>query len=208
MTEGLSDIQRRILQVIQDYIQRNGRPPTNREIGAAVNVHSTGHIDYHLSKLEEKGYIVREKAKSRAIRLVKRGLPIRGTIAAGKPLNIFDSGEQDLLDIDAALYSRDAYVLRVQGLSMIEDYIFDGDWVIIEPDTYINNGDVIVATHERGDEVESERGAATLKRFYKEGQQVRLQPANSTMAPYYVDADKWDKEWRIQGKVRAVIRRY
>jgi len=206
MAEGLSDIQRRILRFIEEYVRREGRPPTNREIGLAMNIKSTGHVDYHLSRLEEKGYLEREKAKSRGIRLVKRGLPIRGTIAAGQPLNIFqDSSDYELLDLGSALEAADAYILVVKGRSMIEDYIFDGDYVVIEPGTYITDGDIVVATRKQAD---SEQGAATLKRFYKEGQRVRLQPANSEMEPIYIDADEWDTEWEVQGKVKAVLRRY
>lgn len=207
MAESLSDVQKRIYQFIEECIQREQRPPTNREIGLAVSIASTGHVDYHLSMLQRKGYIERDKATSRGIRLLKTktGLPIRGTIAAGQPLNILDTIDYETLDLSSSFSGRDAYVLRVKGDSMIEDCIFDGDYVVIEPGRHINDGDIVVATHR---EAESERGAATLKRFYKQGQRVRLQPANSAMEPIYVDGDRWDKEWEVQGKVKAVIRRF
>jgi repressor LexA len=202
MAEKLSDKQKRILDFINEYIQREGRPPTNREIGSAMKITSTGHVDYHLSRLEEKGYIHREKAKSRAIRLARRGLPIYGSIAAGQPLyNRLQN--PDMLDLSDTLSIKGSYALEVRGDSMIEEHIFDGDFVIIESEPDIHNGDIVVATRKDTDS----EGAATLKRFHREGQRIRLQPANPDVSPIYVDAHEWETEWEVQGKVKAVIRR-
>lgn len=204
MEHELAGLQGQIYTFIQAYMNENGRPPTNREIGSAVGILSTGHVDYHLTVLEKKGYIVRERKKSRGIRLTQgetHGLRIEGTIAAGVPLDIFPNAQQETLDLHA--HKRE-YVLQVRGQSMIEDHITDGDYVLVERDTYINDGDIIVATHTIAN---GDGGAATLKRFYRESGRVRLQPANSQMAPIYISAEEWDSEWEVQGKVTAVYRR-
>lgn len=207
MGEELSEIQERIYVFIKEYIEREGCPPTNREIGSKVGVASTGHIDYHLNALSKKGYIVRTGNKSRGIKLLKtsqKGLPVLGSIAAGQPLAITDEREE-FLELSERNFSKEAYVLVVKGQSMIEDYIFDGDYIVVEPGREIANGDIVVATHRNAD---GERGAATVKRFYKEGGRIRLQPANSEMQPIYVDSKEWDSEWEIQGKVKAVLRQF
>lgn len=204
MEQELAGLQGQIYTFIQQYMGEYGRPPTNREIGSAVGILSTGHVDYHLTVLEKKGYIVRERKKSRGIRLTQdeaRGLRIEGTIAAGAPLDIFPTAQQDMLDLSA--HKRE-YVLQVRGQSMIEDHITDGDYVLVERDVYISDGDIIVATHRNAT---GDGGAATLKRFYQEPGRVRLQPANSQMDPIYVAAEEWDNEWELQGKVTAVYRR-
>jgi repressor LexA len=202
---NLSDNQARIYAFIQDYTRRQGRPPTNREIGEAVGINSTGHVDYHLSVLEKKGWILRERKTSRGIRLVqqdqRRGLPILGTIAAGQPLEIAEQTD-DMPRLDLATHERE-YVLRVRGDSMIGDHINDGDCVLIDREAYIGDGDIIVATRKS----DNQAGAATLKRIYREAKQVRLQPANSAIDPILVDAETWDREWEVQGKVTAVYRR-
>jgi repressor LexA len=186
---------------IQEYTRQNGRPPTNREIGAEVGIESTGHVDYHLSVLEKKGYIIRERRKSRGIRLANAGLRIAGTIAAGVPIDHYPDAQQETLDL--AAHSRE-YVLQVRGQSMIEDHIADGDYVLVDRDAYVNDGDIIVATKKVAN---TDGGAATLKRFYKERDRIRLQPANSQMEPIFVSAEEWDNEWEVQGKVTAVYRR-
>jgi len=199
----LAGLQGEIYKVIVAYAREHGYPPTNREIGKAVGVESTGHIDYHLTVLEKKGYIIRERKKSRGIRPAEEvhGLRIEGTIAAGAPLDIYPESQQETLDL--AAHARE-YVLQVRGQSMIEDHIADGDYVLVEKEASINNGDIIVATHLTAG---VDGGAATLKRFYKEANRVRLQPANSEMDPIYVSLDEWSREWRVQGKVTAVYRR-
>ena len=204
---NISNLQVEIYEFIREYIQREGRPPTNREIGAQVKIESTGHVDYHLSVLEKKGYIARDRKKSRGIRIVgqqPRGLVIAGTIAAGQPLDIATDGVPDTAErLDLGVHTRE-YVLRVRGTSMIEDQIADGDCVLVDPDAYIGEGDIIVATQRTGS---GEAAAATLKRLYREKDGVRLQPANATMQPIYVAAAEWDRDWEVQGKVTAVYRR-
>jgi repressor LexA len=198
----MSDIQSKILDFIERYIHTEGRPPTNREIGAEVQILSTGHVDYHLTVLEKKGYIVRERKKSRGIRLAQQGLTIHGTIAAGQPLDIFPDEQQEVLDLGA--HNRE-FVLLVRGNSMIGDHINDGDYVLVLPTETANNGEIIVATCMTSN---GGNGAATLKRFYKEDTGVRLQPANSEMEPLHISKNDWDADWKIQGRVTGVFRRY
>ncbi|HLY30512.1 MAG TPA: transcriptional repressor LexA [Ktedonobacterales bacterium] len=201
----LSDPQSRIYAFIEEYSRREGRPPTNREIGREVGISSTGHVDYHLSVLEKKGFITREPKKSRGIRLAQQsqaGLPITGTIAAGQPL-IFAETTGETLDFSGHSHKRE-YVLLVKGHSMIDDQIADGDYVLVDPDAYVADGDIVVATHKAANDG---AGAATLKRLYRERERIRLQPANATMEPIYVSAAEWDAEWVVQGRVTAVYRR-
>jgi repressor LexA len=204
-SDQASDIQRRIYDFIVDYIRDEGMPPTNREIGQAMKIASTGHVDYHLSMLEKKHYIQREAKKSRGIKLVQQpptGVPIKGSIAAGKPLEIFDTAEE-MLNVGQRMEQQDTYALVVKGFSMIEDHICDGDYVVIKPQETCENGDIVVAVH-----LSQDSSSATLKRFFQESNQVRLQPANSEMAPIFVPRTEWDTEWQIQGKVVAIFRQY
>jgi repressor LexA len=217
--DELSERQRKLLLFIEDYIEQHGRPPTNREIGNGMGIPSTGHVDYHLKALEAKGYIKRESRTSRGIKVLTslissdehelhttelNGIPIMGTIAAGQPLDLFQGQPEVVGCVSLAYYSDKAYALRVKGDSMIEDGIFEGDYVIVEPTTAVNTRDIIVATNRDG----GEGGAATLKRFFREGRSVRLQPANSNYQPIVVDAKEWNRSWEIQGRVAAVIRSY
>jgi repressor LexA len=204
MEKPLKGMQANIYAFIVEYFRDHDRPPTNREIGEHVGVKSTGHVDYHLNMLEKKGYIARDANTARGIQLLQRGLRIEGTIAAGQPLDIFAPDQQDVLDLEEHTHKRNEFVLQVRGQSMIDDHISDGDYVLIDRDAGINNGDIIVATKKTGD---GDLGAATLKRIYKETDRVRLQPANSQMDPIYVDRREWDRDWEVQGKVTAVYRR-
>jgi len=181
-------------------------PPTNREIGSAMNIASTGHVDYHLSMLEKKGYITRESKKSRDIKLVQQpfGIRVMGSIAAGEPLEIF-TDPTEAIDVGKDLVQQGTYALVVKGQSMIQDNISDKDYLIIKPQNTCENGDIVVAVHLQVDG----HGRATLKRFFqeKERDRVRLQPANSEMDPIYIPKSEWDREWQIQGKVLAVFRK-
>jgi len=202
----LSDKQQRILDFIQTFHAKNQRPPTNREIGRGVGIRSTSHVNYHLRILEEKGRIERIRNTSRGLRL-KAGLerddlrmvPCWGLIAAGAPIET--AGLQDEVVPVAAEYAPEGtYALRVKGQSMIDALIDDGDVIIVKPVETAENGDMVVAT------LTDTRGAnpeATLKRFYREKDRIRLQPANSQMAPIYVDPE----HIHVQGKFVAVLRK-
>ncbi len=212
MKKKLSVTQCKILQAIITYMEEyEGRSPTNREIGEAVITSgSSGHIAYHLQKLEEEGYIRHEKGKNRSIQVLKDcqglpyqaqryqyGLPIHGDVAAGLPLAVSQE-PQYTLDLIPSTLTGDIFGLRVQGNSMIDAGIYNGDYILVERGKHIENGDIVVATHRL-------TGEATVKRFYREKEQIKLKPENTTMSPIFVNADEWDDEWEIQGKLKAVI---
>ncbi|MDE3078069.1 MAG: transcriptional repressor LexA, partial [Chloroflexota bacterium] len=208
--EGLSDKQARILDFIQLFHAQNDRPPTNREIGRGVGIRSTSHVNYHLRILEEKGFIERIRNTSRGLRLKSAAhhlesdvvsVPVMGLIAAGQPIEARTSHDEFVtVSSDFVPAGGEVYALRVRGQSMIEDLVDDGDLIIVRPQPDAENGDMIVATlaAERSDERE-----ATLKRFYREGDRIRLQPANAAMQPLYVDPSRLS----IRGKVVAVLRK-
>jgi len=207
-------MRQRIEQAIADLTAQNGRPPTNREIGAKVGgstAKSTGHIDYHLRYMREQGIINHEPRKSRGITLVKPLSsadapfgPIRirlaGQIAAGTAIEATEVHD-DYVDLtDGLSFSGDVFALRVKGMSMIEDHIADGDLVIVRKQDTADNGDTVVALLTDGN---NERGEATLKRFYREkGGMIRLQPRNPEMQPIVKEAE----HVKIQGRVISVIR--
>jgi repressor LexA len=204
MREKLSGVQEQILTTIDQYVARHGLPPTIRAIGRAVNIGSTSHIDHHLTMLEKKGYIVRERNTSRGIRLKRDpGLPLLGEIAAGSPLDVLDTDDPDTIDLGPHAGSEGEYALRVRGSSMIDQNIFDGDYVLVQPCRTVDKGEIVVAVHTSAN---GGRGAATVKAFYRERGRVRLQPANPDVAPILVSAREWDREWEVQGRVTGVYR--
>jgi repressor LexA len=216
--ESLSDKQRAILRVIQEWLQKRGYPPTIRDIGTTVGISSTSVVNYNLNKLVEGGFITRSKDVSRGIRLnvafeerpVKSSrelqtvrVPQLGQIVAGAPMPIFDNTldyEDSTLTIPQSLIGSSdpsqVYALTVKGYSMIDAMIDDGDTVILKHQQTAHNGEMVAVWL-------TERGETTLKRFYDEGVHIRLQPANPMMDPIFVDKDKI----QVQGKVLAVIRR-
>jgi repressor LexA len=205
--DELSDKQARILDFIQGFHAKNQRPPTNREIGRGVGIRSTSHVNYHLRILEEKGHIERIRNTSRGLRLKTgmhtdnevRMVPFWGRIAAGAPIEAV--GIQDeVVPVLSDYAPEGTYALKVKGQSMIDALIDDGDIIIVKPVQSAENGEMVVAT------LTDTLGAnpeATLKRFYREKDRIRLQPANSQMEPIYVDPDRV----QVQGKVMAVLRR-
>src|SRR5436309_2623087 len=193
-SDHTSDIQKRIYDFIVEYIRVEGMPPTNREIGSAMKIASTGHVDYHLSMLEKKGLIDREAKKSRGIKLKNQsqiyGIQVMGSIAAGEPLEIF-SEPVEPLEVGRELEQQGAYALVVKGHSMIEDHICDKDYVVIKPQATCENGDIVGAVHLQGN------GRATLKRFFNDGDKIYLQPANSDMTPICIPLGDWQREWQV-----------
>lgn len=209
MRSASRDLQQNILDAIADYTAQHGKPPTIREIGDAVGIAASSHVYHHLTMLEKQGRITRASRESRGIQLTKpvAALRIEGAIAAGMPLDIFQPGELETLDLSVHnRYGPHEYALLVRGDSMVEDGIFDGDHVIVRQAADAHNGEIVVALHLLGD---GERGAATLKRFYHEPGLgcVRLQPANAHFPPRYIPEDEWAREWRINGVVTAIYRR-
>jgi len=197
---ALSDRQQRMLSFIRQYMGEHGRPPTVREIGIAVGISSTSVVDYNLRVLERDGHLRRERELSRGIELADRGLPsirVMGLIAAGQPIEAIED-DAESVEVPQRFVEQGCFALRVKGKSMIDDHIDDGDVVVIKPQDAVDDGEIAVALLTGS----SAEGEATLKRIYREGARVRLQPANATMEPIYVDP----QDLRIQGKVVSVIR--
>lgn len=210
----LSPRRQRILEFINEFIQENGIPPTVRDIQRACDISSTSVVDYNLRLLERDGYLNRRPDVARGIELLddegqpvsnSPKVPIVGSIAAGLPLPVFStedsasSREFDTIEVSPDLTRRYGalFALSVKGTSMIDALIDDGDIVVIQPGQHANNGDMVVAWLKINEE-------ATLKKFYLEGDRVRLQPANSQMEPIYCSA----ADVEVKGKVVSVIRKY
>lgn len=199
----------RILEAIAQLTEENNRPPTNREIGEVLGGKSTGHIDYHLRILKEQGKVLHDPKKSRGIAVAgavhheplprqDRRVPIVGTIAAGRPIEAVLERDQSV-SVPNHVSGENLFALRVRGKSMIGDLIDDGDVVVCRRQNDANNGDTVVALITSGP---SESGEATLKRFYREPDRVRLEPRNPSMEPIFVSP----ADVMIQGKVVTVIR--
>ena len=191
----------KILAFIRETVAERGYPPSVREIAEAVGLASTSAVHHHLTKLEREGRLTKEATRSRALsvpgmlggKVIKA--PIVGEIAAGQPIYAYDdrSETMTLPGELAAGKGRETFVLRVRGKSMIEDHIDDGDFVVVQEQSNARDGDIVVAL--------LEDNVATLKRFFREKDRIRLQPANGQMQPIYT------RDIQIQGKVIGVIRR-
>lgn len=214
MTKHDAARKQRIIEYIAATLRARGYPPSVREIANAVDLASTSAVHHHLSALEREGWLERGATQSRALRLtplaaLRAGLtselvpqmtgsdshllPIVGEIAAGGPIEAYQDATETMTVPDSVAPAGDAYVLRVRGDSMIDAHITDGDFVVIRPQETARNGDIVVA--------QVEENAVTLKRFFKEKNRVRLQPANESYPPQFYD------DVRIQGKLIGVIRR-
>lgn len=204
----------RIIEYIATTVRESGYPPSVREIAAAVGLASTSAVHHHLSALEREGMLERDATQSRAIRLtpaalltngsasdvltrkadaVAPGIPVIGEIAAGGPIEAYQDASETVTVPDIINTSADTYVLRVRGDSMVDAHIMDGDLVVIREQRTAHDGDIVVA--------QVEENSVTLKRFFKERDRVRLQPANESYEPQFYD------DVRIQGKLVGVIRR-
>ncbi|MCB8927318.1 MAG: transcriptional repressor LexA [Ardenticatenaceae bacterium] len=228
--KGLSDRQKNILAYIQEYVGEFGRPPTIREIGGAVNISSTSVVNYNLTKLKERGLLERDAEVSRGLRLTEKvaettgqvvesvsnavekveaavtnlfKVPLLGNIVAGSPIEVGNDGdfsvydEEDAIELSSSMIPGrhdDLFALRVSGDSMIDAMVNDGDIVIMRHESDARNGDMVA--------VWLSDDTTTLKYYYREGNKVRLQPANPTMEPIYVDR----KDVQVQGKVMMVLR--
>lgn len=196
--------QKQILDFIEKYIKKYGSAPTLTEIAKELGVRSLATVHEHLQTLEKKGLIKKSSGLARGLELVDKKiadvvhgieLPVLGFIAAGSPITPYtDPNATFMVSPDLVPSQKRSYVLQVKGESMIEDGILDGDFVVVEETNQARNGDIVVAM--------IDNGVVTLKRFYKETDRVRLEPANSTMQPIY------SKNVTIQGKVTSVIRKY
>ena len=200
----LTERQRDILQFIRQFQAERGVAPTHREICDHFGFSSYGTVYKHLSLLQKKGLIRKDWNQKRGVELIDneppappppvRELPLFGYIAAGKPLDV--DVESETITVPDRLTGRgENYVLKVRGDSMIEDGILDGDYVIVARRERADNGEMVVA---------NVNGEVTLKRFYHEGDRVRLQPANSMMHPIYAQT----RDVAVQGVVVGLMRRF
>ncbi|HEY3281957.1 MAG TPA: transcriptional repressor LexA [Armatimonadota bacterium] len=201
MAKSITPRQKRILDYIAQHSQERGYPPTVREIGEAVGLRSSSTVHSHLKSLQRLGFIVRDAALTRAIRVPEANgstpfrrqieVPLVGAVAAGLPI----LASENIEDHYAVPYDwtggQECFLLRVKGDSMIEDGILDGDLVLIRSQQTADDGDTVVGL------IDNE---ATVKRLYREGNRVRLQPANHTMQPIYAE------DVAILGKVVGVMR--
>lgn len=196
--------QRRILQVIREFTEEQGYPPSVREIGERVGLSSSSTVQSHLKTLERRGFIRRDPTKPRALvssagprRADAMGrdyavLPIIGKVAAGVPITAAENVEGEFVVPAEFARKPGSFVLRVQGDSMVEAAILDGDLIVVAAQPSAENGEIVVAMVD---------GEATVKRLFREAGRVRLQPENARMEPIYAD------DVTIVGRVEAVIRK-
>jgi repressor LexA len=192
--------QRNILAVIRSFIAEQGYPPSVREIGERVGLSSSSTIHAHLKALERRGLISRDPTKPRAMRSSGPSgapdaisVPILGRVAAGVPITAQEEVEGEFV-LGGGFVPRgtDSFMLRVQGDSMVDAAILDGDLILVRPQRSAENGEIVVAMLD---------GEATVKRFYREAGRIRLQPENRAMTPIYAS------DVEIVGRVQAVVRR-
>lgn len=199
---ALTRRQREVLDVIRQFIDANGYSPSLEEIGGSLGLSSVATVHKHVTHLVEKGLVRRVWNQNRSIDLVREStgkaldLPLVGTIAAGVPLEAVPTTETLTVPADMVSGRGRTFVLKIQGESMIGEQIREGDYVIIEERQLARDGETVVALVDGSD--------ATLKRFYREGATVRLQPSHPTMAPIVLAADRV----QVQGVVVGLIRKY
>lgn len=212
----LSDRQRRMLDFIVHFSEESGYPPSIREIGKAVGISSTSVVNYNLNRLVEEGYLSRDQNVSRGIRLTEKlsrasqkvvdtlRIPLVGRIFASEPVPL-PSTDSPMFGVDEAIeITRDMipsdgeglFALEVRGDSMVDAMINEGDIVVMKQEPEWRNGDMVAVWLEDKEET-------TLKHIYREGNRIRLQPANPTMSPIYIENPQ---NVQVQGKVMLVVR--
>ncbi len=214
--DSLPPRQKEVVRLIVELTEEHGYPPTLAELAKAMGLRNRMTVHQHVVALKKKGIVRWEPNLNRSLRLAEgsevshsnadaaeaqveeesapHGIPFAGTIAAGQPIDAINTDEY--LEIDTQYSTGGCFALKVKGESMIEDGIHDGDFVIVKPEPSPKQGDMVVAL--------LEDGGATLKRFFKEKNRFRLQPANSSMEPIYVSSLS---ELQIQGIVVALFRK-
>ncbi|HEV7219732.1 MAG: transcriptional repressor LexA [Terriglobales bacterium] len=200
--------QRQVYDFISDFVQKQGYSPSFDEIGQGLGLSSLATVHKHISNLEKKGLLTRDYNRSRSIDLLApKGrlkqamavnttmvLPLLGRIAAGQPIEAVENPET--ISLADFVRSKEVFVLEVRGDSMQDEHILSGDYVLVEKSKTAHNGEIVVALIDATD--------ATLKRFYREGDNVRLQPSNKNMQPIMVPA----ASVQVQGRVIGVLRKY
>ena len=214
---ALTKRQRQIYDFIAKFVDKNGYSPSFEEIGEGMGLSSLATVHKHLTNLEKKGLLKRDYNRSRSIDVIPErrakaqaqavakmtekafanaglSLPLLGRIAAGRPVETLQQPES--ISLNDITRSKDVFVLQVTGDSMQDEHIVDGDYVMVENIKVARNGEIVVALVDGSD--------TTLKRFYKEGDKIRLQPSNTAMAPIMLPAHSV----QIQGRVIGVLRKY
>jgi repressor LexA len=200
--------QRQVYDFIYGFVQKNGYSPSFEEIAAGMGLSSLATVHKHIVNLEKKNLLKRDFNRSRSIDvlpvrgLFKRqskspaemALPLMGRIAAGQPIEAVENPET--ISLGDITRSKDVFVLQVKGESMKDEHIVDGDYVLVEKSQTARDGEIVVALVEGTD--------ATLKRLYREGANIRLQPSNAALKPIVVPA----KSVQVQGRVIGVLRKY
>ena len=194
--------QRELLDFISGFVQRNGYSPSFEEIARGLSLRSLATVHKHISNLEKKGLLERGHNRSRSLDVIAQkpkgrpseALPLMGKIAAGLPVETSESAET--ISLNDIIGAREVFALQVRGDSMADEHIMDGDYVLVEKAQLAKEGEIVVALV-RGSET-------TLKRYYLEGETVRLQPSNAEMKPIMVPAN----QVAIQGRVLGMMRKY
>lgn len=204
--EKLTDRQKDILDVIKQAIAKNGYPPTVREIGAKIGLSSSATTQFHIKKLEEKGYIKKNATKNRTIELLVPNeyiendekivsVPLLGKVTAGNPIEAIEMPDEFFsIPVNLIPSKKEVFTLKVSGESMINVGIYDGDIIIVQRQNTANNGDTVVAM--------TEENTVTVKTFYKEKDYIRLQPENDYMLPIILP------NCTILGKVIGLYRKF
>ncbi len=202
MKKNITERQQEIYSFIRSTLDRRGMPPTMREIGEKFGIRSTNGVEGHLAALEAHGLIIRERGKSRGIVLESQGrprasIPLLGRVAAGQPVLSPENKDGEIM-VDLPLFSlrspNNVFALKVKGDSMINAHILDGDTLLVRAQNSAQDGEIVVALVD---------GEATVKRFYREKERVRLQPENSAMKPLIIERG----DLMILGKAVGVMRR-
>ena len=209
---ALTRRQKQVYDFLAGFVEEHGYSPSFEEIGEGLGLSSLATVHKHVSNLEQKGLLKRDYNRSRSIDLVKpRGrmkqalvgavaggsgltLPLMGRIAAGRPVEALENPES--ISLADFTRSKDVYVLQVTGESMQDEHIVDGDYVLVEKTKAVRDGEIVVALVSNYE--------TTLKRIYREGETIRLQPSNGTMQPIVVQA----AEVEVQGRIIGVLRKY
>ena len=193
--------QKEVLDFLSGFTQKNGYSPSYEEIASGLGLSSLATVHKHVTNLQNKGLLQRAHNRSRSIDVLparsKKGsdrLPLMGRIAAGQPVEAIETAES--ISLSDIIGNREVFALEVRGDSMRDEHIVSGDYVLVERTRTAREGEIIVALIDGSD--------ATLKRFYREGSMVRLQPSNTEMSPIYAPAASVS----IQGKVLGVLRKY
>ena len=195
--------QKEVIDFLSTFTTRNGYSPSYEEIAAGLGLSSLATVHKHVTNLQNKGLLQRAHNRSRSIDVIPQRagkkpvfdrLPLLGRIAAGKPVEAIESAES--ISLGDIIGNREVFALEVRGDSMRDEHIVSGDYVLVERTRVAREGEIVVALIDGSD--------ATLKRFYREGNMIRLQPSNTEMAPIYAQATNVS----IQGKVLGVLRKY